>query len=80
VNLYLISQGVNNEYDTYDSAVVAAESEEDATKIHPSGHDWSGVDEDYTYSSWASACDVDALLIGTTDREAGVICSSFNAG
>ena len=35
MNLYLISQSVNNEYDTYDSAVVAAESEEDATKIHP---------------------------------------------
>lgn len=33
MNLYLISQDVNNDYDTYDSAVVAAESEEEARGI-----------------------------------------------
>lgn len=36
MNLYLISQDVNNDYDTYDSAVVAASNEEDARNIHPS--------------------------------------------
>ena len=36
MKLYLISQDVNDGYDTYDSAVVAAESEEDARSIHPS--------------------------------------------
>jgi len=35
VNLYLVSQTVNDGYDTYDSAVVAAESEADARLIHP---------------------------------------------
>ena len=35
LNLYLISQTVNNGYDTFDSAVVAARDEEDARSIHP---------------------------------------------
>lgn len=35
LNLYLISQTVNNDYDTFDSAVVAARDEEDARSIHP---------------------------------------------
>lgn len=34
--LFLISQSVNNGYDTYDSAVVVAKSERDALMIHPS--------------------------------------------
>lgn len=40
MNLYLISQDVNRAYDTYDAAVVAAESEEEARRIHP--HDGQG--------------------------------------
>ena len=36
MNLYLISQDVNDGYDTYDSAVVVAKSEQDARDIHPS--------------------------------------------
>lgn len=35
MNLYLISQDANKGYDTYDSAVVAAESPEEAVKIYP---------------------------------------------
>ena len=36
MKLYLISQSMRCDYDTYDSAVVAAESESDARTIHPS--------------------------------------------
>jgi hypothetical protein len=39
MKLWLISQNVNNGYDTYDSAVVAAETEEEARTTYPS--DWS---------------------------------------
>lgn len=35
MKLWLISQRDNNGYDTYDSAVVAAETEEEARCIHP---------------------------------------------
>lgn len=37
MNLYKISQGVNLEYDTFDSAVVCQENEEAARRTHPSG-------------------------------------------
>ena len=40
LNLYLISQTVNNYYDTFDSAVVAARDEEDAKSIHPVFTSW----------------------------------------
>lgn len=33
--LYLISQSVNKEYDTFDSAVVVAHSPEEARLVHP---------------------------------------------
>jgi hypothetical protein len=36
MNLYKISQNANDDWDTYDSAVVAAESESEAKLIHPS--------------------------------------------
>jgi hypothetical protein len=42
MNLYLISQNVNNDYDTYDAAVVAANSEDEARLIHPCGYTYAG--------------------------------------
>lgn len=36
MNLYKISQEIHTGYDIYDSAVVCAETEEQAKKIHPS--------------------------------------------
>lgn len=35
MKLYRISQNVNREYDTYSDAVVAADNEEEAKRIHP---------------------------------------------
>lgn len=37
MKLFKISQDVNNEYDTYSEAIVCAENEEEAIKIHPNG-------------------------------------------
>lgn len=75
MNLYLISQTENEDYDTYDSAVVAAETPEDAARIHPDG---SG-----SFGTWARCPEnVTVKLIGTATEgtPAGVICASFNAG
>jgi len=73
MNIYLISQSVNNDYDTYDAMVVAAPDEETARHMHPS---WG-----WESNSWARyPSDVYVELIGQTDREAGVILASFNAG
>lgn len=38
MNLYLISQSVNDDYDTYSDAVVAASDEETARRTHPSDY------------------------------------------
>jgi hypothetical protein len=78
MKLYLISQNENNGYDTYDSAVVAAKDEEDASHIHPSGTGW-----DNDWGSWVSPEGVQVECLGTAKpgTKAGtVICASFNAG
>ena len=79
MRLFLISQNVNNGYQTYDSAVVAAEYAEDAAYMHPCGgtleeHSWRG--------EWAAFDDVMAQYLGEAHMgmRQGVICASYNAG
>ena len=81
MKIFKIWQTENNDYDTYDSAVVVAEDENAAKLIHPCG---SGeeIDWDRLYSPWCSSPDkVEVEYIGEThiDKQC-VICSSFNAG
>ena len=82
MNLYLISQNTNNDYDTYDSAVVCAASEAEARNMTlPYGkrRDWEK--NDCSWVNWPDQVIVE--LIGTADpsrKEAGVVCASFNAG
>lgn len=95
MNIYKISQTVNVGYDTYDSAVVVAENELEAAKIHPFGlgvlgfnkitckYDKPWYESDTEDWSWASRLeDVKVELIGTTDlfTEPCIIIASFNAG
>jgi hypothetical protein len=85
MKLWLISQDENEGYDTFDSAVVAAETAHEAKCIHPSNlfpkpsEQW----KDLRYSDWASSPDkVSAKYIGEAAENIppGPICSSFNAG
>lgn len=81
MKLYLIKQNTNNDYDTFDSAVVAAENAEAAKLTHPSGKpNWGGVAE--RFDGWTNADNVTVICIGVAeeDIEAGVICASYNAG
>ena len=78
MNLYLISQTENDDYDTYDSAVVAAKSEEDARLINPDGPEWNRQ-----FGGWCSTPEaVTVELIGRAKKGtvSGVILASFNAG
>ena len=76
MNLYLISQNVNNNYDTYNSAVVAAESVDAARLIHP-----SGIDGDTEIHDWCCEEDIMVKLIGIAEEGvSGVVCASFNSG
>ena len=45
MKIFKISQNQNTDYDTYDSALVAAESKDDARTIHPDEDRY--YDEDY---------------------------------
>lgn len=82
MNLYLISQNKNQNYDTYDSAVVVAGTEDAAKNIHPDGSG-SGLEEK-AYSTWVGKAEyVIAVKIGIADEgeaPGSVICASFNAG
>lgn len=83
MKLFLISQTENNDYDTYDSAVVAAPDEETAKNMSPShGRELTQEEWDYTYSSWCKSPDhVCVQYLGEAEGiEQGVVCASFNAG
>jgi hypothetical protein len=79
MKLWKLSQKVNNNYDTFDSAVVAAETKEDARLIHPGEKEWNGTMDRY----WCDAERVIVEYLGETDRvipNKTVIVASFNAG
>jgi hypothetical protein len=92
MNLYKISQNSNNNYDTYDSAVVCAENEGmarltrpgvifDGDEDHPSLINWSN--RQAYRAGWCASPDmVEVELIGSAvpGLPQGVICASFNAG
>lgn len=91
MNIYLISQTEATGYDTYDSFVTLAETEQEARETYPGNfniHWKDGAwqlenDQDWESSSWASSPEkVSVTLLGTAvkDRPAGIECSSFNAG
>ena len=79
MNIYLISQDENDDYETYDSAVVAAESEADARSISPDGAECEikGISWVWTNQAYVTARFIGIAGIGINR---GVICSSFNAG
>jgi len=88
MKLWKISQNTNNDYDTFDSAVVAAKTESDARATHPLG-DGSAVptgegvtDTESCLAPWTGQGNVVVEYVGTAKpgTEAGVIVASFNAG
>ena len=78
MNLYLISQDINDEWDAYSSAVVAAETEEEARLIHPGGdRDFYCDHEDgINLGFWANSptdVKVEFLGIAKLNTKTGVI-------
>ncbi len=74
--MWKISQNFNDDYGTYDSAIVAAETEEDARN--------TDMEEEHSkfYNVWAAPEHVEVEYIGEAKEgtEAGIILASFNAG
>lgn len=92
MNLYKIERQSTGGYDTYDEAVVAALSEDEACRISPNGWQvwldekgWvrkSTMEPENYHGDWTSPNDVTVTLIGKAKAgtEASVIVASFNAG
>jgi len=94
MKLFKIWQDVNDSYDTYDSAVVAADNENEAKHIYPAGnyYEWDG--EKFFYAApngvnyiqklydWTHPDNVKVQYIGEAREgtEKGIIVASFNAG
>lgn len=78
MKLYVISQEENNDSDTFDSMVVAAETPTKARMIHP--YDTWDPDD---YSVWATdPKNVTVKYIGEAKQgtQEGIIVASFNSG
>ena len=95
MNIYKLSQTINDDYNTYDSCIVIAENEEEAIKIHPNGRqNWDArgrklensysVYENFNIDDWVEIEDIKVELIGIADEsldtDIEVVCASFNAG
>ena len=85
MKLFKISQSENNGWDTYDSAIVAAETEEDARKTHPSASQPYPRGEYWDSYVWVSPKDISKVKVeyigeAKEGTDEGAICSSFNAG
>jgi hypothetical protein len=76
MKLWLLTQNTNNSYDTYDSVVVAAKTEELARLETPRGPEYP---EDL---AWVAPEFVTVECIGTAKpgTKAGAVLASFNAG
>jgi hypothetical protein len=85
MNIYKVSQNINNDYDTFDSMVVVTNDEDEARRIHPKRSWGLPNDEGWEDYLWVPFADIDKLkveYIGEADasQEIGVILASFNAG
>lgn len=78
MKLFLLTQNDNRGYDTYDSAVVVAETEEDARKIHPHGAEWGAHTR--MWADYPDRVKVELLGEAIFGTNSGVVLASFNAG
>jgi hypothetical protein len=81
--LYLISQDKVNGYDSYDSAVVCAESPEAAREIHPNGYsnnDWKTSLHTDVWVTYEDRHIIKVKYLGESNESIGLILASFNAG
>lgn len=84
MKIFKIYQNSNKDYDTYDSAVVIANTAFDAVQIHPNTH----VGKKWCSESWVHDVDLVEVIyigdvVGEPDKDiypGAVINASFNAG
>jgi hypothetical protein len=83
MKIFLLSRTGRFGYDSYDSCVVCAESEDDAKNIHPSGQNINDMFNDGSFPDWCRTIDgiiCEEIGEANVNQERGVICASFNRG
>ena len=82
MKLWILRNETVRGYDTYDSCIVAAETEQEARLIHPNEFCSFEPKDSWRNSSWCKQPeDVIVEYLGTTDRKiSGLVLASFNAG
>lgn len=82
MKLFKIWQEVNLNYNNYDSAVVCANSEDEARKIHPyeGEPDSEGEFEESDWANNISEVNVEYLGEAKEGMKQGIICASYNEG
>lgn len=80
--IYVIKQGKVRGYDTYDAAVVIAESKEEARRMHPSGDNDQWRTEIWRRSWVTDPEDVEVERIGVAviGSRKGVVVSNYKGG
>ena len=80
MKIYLLEQNEQRGYDTYDSCIVAADSPDEAARMHPRG---GTIPLNPSQDTWAdNPMNVKVTLIGYAlpDTKKGVVLASYNAG
>lgn len=87
MNLYLITQKTDREFDYYAGAVVVAETEEEARLMHPGIYPrdewlkWAGSELSWMLDSWTTPDKVIVRCLGVSDSsvKAGVVLSDYRS-
>jgi hypothetical protein len=82
MKLFKISQDLNNAYDTFDSVIVAANTAEEARRIHPGMLSWE-EEASMVHGSWVRLPEqvkVEEIGEAKDGTPIGVVLASFNAG
>lgn len=81
MKLFLIRPNIDL-YDAYDSAVVAAEDEDEARHVHPGSETAGKEDQEWLDQSWCLPEHVVVTYLGEAAPgiNKGVVCASYNAG
>jgi len=82
MNLYLLSQNENNNYDTFDSCVVCAENEYEARNIMPDFESGKPFEPSNSFGTWAfsiEGVEVELIGIAADTVNKGIVIASFNA-
>lgn len=85
MNIYKVSQTGNDDYDTFDSMIIIAETEEDARWTRPGWSSWDEMSCEKKFWAigdwyWPEECIVELIGEALPEMEAGVVLASFNAG